>query len=364
MADMGYQSQSDDESDIEEETQQAQSVLGIAIGSLKDHPKTTLGSLLIVVTGVCVLMYFEEWQFVTCLYVVLQIITTIGYGDVVVTSQPLRVFMTVYVLFCLVIVANLINIVVNAIIERETQLLRDRIRKMEMSLAGGDVREIDIKKKHGPRNRLAAAVVVFLIAIASGTTFYALTEACSCSYGYTFENSYPNCVHKSFWNGTYMYSDYEACVVTGGSTLNWVDAMYMSVITATTIGFGDYTPKSVNGRYFGIFWMLFAVASAGFFITSLSTYIDGGYEQKEEKYEDAMAINQAIFDSIDVNHDREMSLAEYRCYMLMSHNIVPKDVMKGIDASFKKLDVYNRGRVKFGTVRGLAQSQLNANSME
>ncbi len=41
--------------------------------------------------------------------------------------------------------------------------------------------------------------------------------------------------------------------------LDWIDAAYFCVITLTTTGFGDITPKTDIGKVFTIFYLLFGI---------------------------------------------------------------------------------------------------------
>ena len=40
---------------------------------------------------------------------------------------------------------------------------------------------------------------------------------------------------------------------------SWVDAAYFSVITLTTIGYGDFSPQTTFGKIFTIFYILIGV---------------------------------------------------------------------------------------------------------
>ena len=42
--------------------------------------------------------------------------------------------------------------------------------------------------------------------------------------------------------------DGDNCTETGGVQLSFEDAFYMGVITFSTVGFGDFSPKSELGR--------------------------------------------------------------------------------------------------------------------
>merc|ERR1719333_1772015 len=85
---------------------------------------------------------------------------------------------------------------------------------------------------------LSVTFILFMIFLGAGTIFYATFEACTCSYGAT---QVEGCVEG------------EKCPATGGAVKTWIDSFYMAVITLTTVGFGDHSPKSVTGRVFGCF---------------------------------------------------------------------------------------------------------------
>merc|ERR1719277_2805665 len=89
----------------------------------------------------------------------------------------------------------------------------------------------------------------FVGAILIGTVFFATYEDCSCSYGITLQDG---CT-----DGTYT-----ECVASNGYTKSWLEACYFSIITLTTVGFGDFTPVTPLGRMLGICWMLIGVVLA------------------------------------------------------------------------------------------------------
>lgn len=52
-------------------------------------------------------------------------------------------------------------------------------------------------------------------------------------------------------------------------SLRWLDAIYFSVITVATVGYGDITPHTDAGKIFTIFYVLFGIGLIAAFASSL-----------------------------------------------------------------------------------------------
>ncbi len=63
--------------------------------------------------------------------------------------------------------------------------------------------------------------------------------------------------------------------------LNWVDSVYFSVITLTTVGYGDFSPVTTAGKVFTMFYVLVGI---GIFV-ALVTEV-GGHLIEERKGKD------------------------------------------------------------------------------
>jgi len=42
--------------------------------------------------------------------------------------------------------------------------------------------------------------------------------------------------------------------------LSWVDGLYFSVVSLTTVGYGDITPQTAAGKVFVVFYLLVGIA--------------------------------------------------------------------------------------------------------
>ncbi len=66
--------------------------------------------------------------------------------------------------------------------------------------------------------------------------------------------------------------------------MSLIDALYMTVITITTVGFGEVVPLSQEARLFTVFLILVSVVVLGYAITVLTEYIIEGELFKNLKY--------------------------------------------------------------------------------
>lgn len=60
---------------------------------------------------------------------------------------------------------------------------------------------------------------------------------------------------------------------------SWVDSVYFSVVTISTVGFGDFSPETGAGKIFTIFYILVGL---GVFVTAVTTIADSILSQDGE----------------------------------------------------------------------------------
>jgi len=122
------------------------------------------------------------------------------------------------------------------------------------------------------------------------------------------------------------------CVVIGvmfwhffpGEEKTWLQAVYMSVITLSTVGFGAFTATTPGGMVFGAFWMLFGVAALG---ATISSWVEVMCQTKAMERE---------------NPDNE-KLKFYQHVSKCSHRV---KAWEGTDKDMMGMDKY--GFLKFG----------------
>ncbi|MGV6805461.1 MAG: potassium channel family protein [Ruegeria sp.] len=59
----------------------------------------------------------------------------------------------------------------------------------------------------------------------------------------------------------------------------WLDSIYFSVVTISTVGFGDFSPETVAGK---IFTMIYIIIGLGVFVTAATTVADTILNQNDD----------------------------------------------------------------------------------
>jgi len=290
------------------------------------RPRVVSGIVAFMVgLGVVVGVFVEGWHPITALYVIAQITTTVGYGDVVVATDSMKLFMTFYVLLVLVVGAHFLHALASGVVDRNVRRVCASIRAAEHWLHGdGLAGSASLKKGGGAGEQtdaLVGAGLQFLLAIVAGMVFHRLYEHCVCTPAAVLEG----CEEP----------DFETCERTGGITTTWASALYMSVITLTTVGFGDQVFHTRAGQAFGILWMLFGVVATATFLSELA---DAFFQAaSDEQQEESSARLGASEGRPSPEAWGRVSRAAYRGVAVARLGLVPREVLAEIDREFELL---------------------------
>lgn len=171
---------------------------------------------------------------VESIYLLAQIMTTVGYGDIVPAYPRGQVFLAFYVLAALLLYGSIMLEVSGIIAERVAESVELHFGTPRTLRAHEELQkswsEQPLKDWHSPREwNLEYGALI------KSSTVFGITAIA----------------------GIYFYHTYP------GEEKTWFQAVYMSIITLSTVGFGAFTAVTTAGMVFGAFWMIMGVSALG-----------------------------------------------------------------------------------------------------
>ncbi|XWS19800.1 hypothetical protein CRYUN_Cryun31cG0047500 [Craigia yunnanensis] len=247
----------------------------------------------------------ETHPVVDALYFCIVTMCTIGYGDITPNSVATKLFSILFVLVGFGFVDILLSGMVSYVLDlQENYLLRtvqyegqmkDSARSYIIDVKKGRMR---IRMKVG----LALGVVVLCIGIGVGVMHFV-------------------------------------------ESLGWLDSFYLSVMSVTTVGYGDRAFKTMPGRIFAAIWLLVStLAVARAFLYLAEARVDKRH-RRMAKWVLGQDMTVSEFLAADIDNDGFVSKSEFVIYKLKEMGKVSeKDIMQ-ICEKFDRLDAGNCGKI-------------------
>lgn len=227
-------------------------------------------------------------------YLISQILTTVGYGDITPAYPRGQVWVGINVIIALCLYGSIVMEVVEMAYAR-----------IKASLTSGQ--EL-ADASTGKIKDWSKAVTVDYSSINRSTIFFGTTA----TVGILFWHYYP------------------------GEGKTWLQAVYMSIITLSTVGFGAFNAVTEGGKVFGAYWMLIGVAALGALITA---YIDLMLQQKKvEKHKESVDVEEfkeILQACLDKNG--KMDKTKFLKFGLMLSKQTKEDDFKKIENRFQTL---------------------------
>ncbi|KAL1827278.1 hypothetical protein ACET3Z_005690 [Daucus carota] len=160
----------------------------------------------------------ETNPFIDAIYFCIVTMCTIGYGDIAPSSAAAKIFACLFVLVGFGFIDILLSGVVNYVLDLQENMILTGIE--ENSVEGFSVKNYIYDKAKGRmriRLKVGLAIGVVFLCIGLGSVVLYYTEE-----------------------------------------LSVIDSFYLSVMSVTTVGYGDRAFKTPQGRLFASFWLLFS----------------------------------------------------------------------------------------------------------
>jgi hypothetical protein len=121
------------------------------------------------------------------------------------------------------------------------------------------------------------------------------------------------------------------------------EAIYYSVITATTVGYGDLSPKNTWTRFAACFYLPVCVTVMGSVFSKVtSSYMDKKTREAEEEFLQRKLTREDI-DKMDFGGDGRVNPEEFLIFMLVNMGKVDAESIQQIQSLFQTLDKDGNG---------------------
>lgn len=116
------------------------------------------------------------------------------------------------------------------------------------------------------------------------------------------------------------------------------DLIYFGIVTATTIGYGDFTPQSQHGRLYAVVGIPIVVGMMGHWLAIVAGYI---IDRKQSRFRHEMANKELTLEDLaimDEDGDGEVTQVEFLEFMLVAMNKVDVETLQYLHMHFQRLD--------------------------
>mmetsp|Transcript_12327 Transcript_12327/g.37587 ORF Transcript_12327/g.37587 Transcript_12327/m.37587 type:complete len:317 (-) Transcript_12327:184-1134(-) len=268
--------------------------------------KAFIGFVAFLLVGVGWFMTWSGWTFSRSLYFCIVTITTVGYGDIVPLDYPSKLFVVLYVISVIAAIATLLSVLIEGMIDDQLKAFTKVMERAQAGQLGSE------KKSYYALAR--ASLAWFLVIIGIGLAFFVLDQK-----------------------------------------MNFVDALYLTVISSSTVGFGDLHIKpDTKAELVTSVWLIFATIG----LAKVAGDFTNAHAQKQQDEMAAQVLKSALrsvsdFGRIDSNADGKVSRAEFLVAILVRTEKIPLEDINKIMDRFDELDTDKSGFVELNEVDGL-----------
>jgi len=258
--------------------------------------------------------HFDEIRpltMVECIYFMSQLITTVGYGDIGPAKPRGQMFVTLYVLGALFVIA----MVISELVEYLTKIGAEYKHHLHKSLVSNYEAPRKPDSIHDLLHKDKPSLTPLLLAVAGFV-------ACASAWVLFFS----------------MHPD------EGKSVLQ---ATYMSIITLSTVGLGYFTPVTEEGMIFAAFFMLFGTTAL---VAVVGRFTDYTVQLHEWENCHGGSKSQSVRDLKEmVSGSDKCNELQFMKFALMQNGTVSEEEFEDIARAFQNL-IPKSGEVKVGDI--------------
>ena len=268
--------------------------------------------------GTFVYMALEpEWNLFDAMYFTFTIISTVGYGCMGPSTYASRAFTLFYVVASVPIFAGALSATFAPLVDYPYAYIIKRIKLFS-------VESDDPLNPPGALKFYARGLTPVFI---WGHCFLCFLMAVACWAKGQTDDDFANSLAEP-----------------GRGKLYFFDALYFTVITSSTVGFGDICPVTSPARVFVVYVASFGLAIVGFFINEFTALVEErGRIVERARQLNLEALGTDLIDKLDISGDGKLDRFEYVVGMFLTLGLVKEQDVTTFLAAFDRIDADKNG---------------------
>lgn len=330
---------------------------------------TTPKALHICVTSIVVLLaisivFFafllpDHWTIIDCMYFAVVTFTTVGYGDFHPTAYLDQIFTCMFIICGVMVMGVVLGIIGQNLVLANEKIVRNRKKGTERTFmlnfltkdkqctttTRRNQHQNHINKTNGNNSLMVSNSVKSLASISSHLVVSSTTND-----------------DEDYDRDCYLWPDVlKVCkrtcplfllLLTCGLLIGYFEhwdlqtTLYYTIVTMTTVGYGDVTPNTQSMRLFAVLFIPLSVAvMANFLGTVAGIYMERKVRDTEREFLQRH-MTEEDFEYMDSNKDGIVKYGEFLSFMLVALRKVEKHDLIMLRRLYDSLDADQKGALK------------------
>lgn len=279
-----------------------------------------------VLGGAITMHFLEGWDFYDCTYFCIVTTTTVGYGDMTPKGMWSKLYVIYYVVVSIGLISTMLAYLIGLLIDEQEEILLSAITRDHQA----EVEDLDDANVDTNELRLN---------MQEDEATQRIREATQ------------RLDKSDFYNLCMAVLSLLSVLVMGFGVFYWleglslVDAMYTTIISASTVGFGDYEPTHRLTKSIMAVWLCFSTFAVG---KVIADFTDASVKAKQRDVSRRLltaSMDMGALQMFDKDRDGRVDKGEFLGEMLVRSGKVERDEVNAILLRFKQLDKDNSGEI-------------------